>query len=333
MQWIVAKGQPAQHKIDSIQAILNVEKNSDKKVLQLLAISKLYYYTNKGEATKAAEAAMRNVIKSENDSLKILVLKYLAWVYLGNGDYTKASKYDRLLMKLGREYKRKEAEEYALFNLGNIYYSIGDPATSSKYLKKAQDLINKGKTMYKILLPSIKFQLAINSIDLNLDSAKKYFIDESALAKFKDNDPYNAATVFHYYAAELYFKLNNYDSCAHHIQLMHAAEIKYNFQATKSNRLYLRAKLNYTLGKPYLAKKDALESITIAKKMSDKEAVQLASELLGQIEEKLLNHDSAFYYHKLGRTYEDSLRGDKIRNLLQLQDAEMEERELEIIEL
>jgi hypothetical protein len=334
MLGVVAKGQPAQHKIDSILSLLKTEKNTDKRAIQLLALSKFYFYTDVTKAIQTAEDAMRNITKSQNDTLKIVVLEYLAWIYLGAQDFTKASKYDRLLMKLGNDNKHQKAQEYAAFNLGQVYSHIGDPINSTKYLKRARDLILKSKTSNSKLLPSIMFQLAINSIDLNLlDSAKKYFIDESVLAEFKDSYPDNAATAFHYYAAELYFKLSNYDSCAHHIQLMHAAEIKYNFQASKSSRLYLRAKLNYTLGKPYLAKKDALESITIAKKMSDKESVQSASELLSQIEEKLLNNDSAFYYHKLSSTYEDSLRGIKIRNLLQLQDAEMEERELEITEL
>jgi tetratricopeptide (TPR) repeat protein len=331
---VVVKGQPTQHKIDSILSLLKIEKNTDKRVIQLLALSKLHYYTDINKAIHTAEDAMKNVTKSENDSLKIEVLKYLAWVYLGAQDYAKASKYDRLLMKVGKEHKSREAEEYAVFNLGLLYYHIGDFATSTKYLKQARYLIQKNITRHTKLLPSIKFQLAINSIGLNLlDSAKKYFIDKKVLEGFKGNEPQVAETAFHYCAADLYLELNNYDSCAYHIKLMQLAAIKWNFNALENKMLHLKAKLDYTLGKTSQAEKFALKSITISKKKHDQESIQSTSELLSQIKEKLHHYDSAFYYHTLSSIYEDSVQGPKIRNLLQLQDAEMEERELEITEL
>jgi hypothetical protein len=325
--------QPEGHKVDSILRLLKNENSTDKKAIYLLSLSELYNTTDKIKSLMFAKEAMDYAYASKFDTLKIRCLARLAGNYLETDDLAKASKYYKMQLELERKLNDLTGQAYTNFNLSLLYNDIDDPVNSLKYLRKSSALIKQTDIKDNFLLFSIKLVTAGNWYKLNnLDSAKSYYNNQAVLKALMDNQLDGILISYHYDAAKFYLKIKDYDNCKARLNLMHSAELQYNNYELESYRLILLSQLNLILGKIVLAEKNALESVTLAKENGSKESAQLAYGIISEIKEKQLKPDSAFYYYKLSRVYEDSLKGSTIKNLLQLENIEIEEYESAILE-
>jgi hypothetical protein len=321
-----------QHQIDSLLALTQHEKDTDKLSYHLYLISKHYKSFNKIKSLKYAKDAYNQVNASQKDTLKRLVYKTLAIAYFETDDLANAFQFYKKELALEKELNDVKEEAKTIYNIGLLYNSCDDPVNSQKYLKKASQLINENNILDKDLIMGINEAMATNWYKLNkLDSAGKYQKKSLGnILKYK----LTHRLIGHYYNTAVFaFKKRDYKNCAEQLALMHKAEVEQNDYLMEAFHLYLNSELAFASSNFKLAEKNALVAMKLAKQNGYKEAAELASSVIARIKEKSNQFDSALYYSKLSRLYRDSLKGSTIKNLLQFADTDMEEYESALLDL
>jgi hypothetical protein len=336
------------HKIDSLQKLLNAAKDDSTRVrfkFKIEAAKPLHsiesweylrleaekhhmfwheiyalngmskFYADSGEFSKATDMLSRALAVAEKHEDHKLILEQIARLYSlysGRADRKKSLYYIMKGLKLSEEFNDKENLYHFYADLSLYYYVAGDHKKALKMyfqsLKKAKEL----KYDIGIVGSLLDIGTAYSNMNMN-DKAAYYYLESQKYISALEGTFY---IVEAYSAIGVGYRLRKeYDSAEYYAQKAYEGACSMQANSSIAAALVAMAWLEDERGHLADAKKHANEALVLSKRISYLTQLPSIYQLLKSIYTKEGNYKKALEYYELYIDVKDSLSNEEARKL------------------
>lgn len=242
------------------------------------------------------------------------------------GDQKKGTDYYIKAIKINEKIKDKEGVGRGYINLAHMLIEQKEYKKALSYLDKGMPVIKNGGN--KQFLRNVLGGMAICYKELGFfDKALYYTLEALTLSQVIENT--NKVLRYQWFLAEIYYEKEQYKES---LTILKKIQNSTTDKQTLMLNYNLSAKCNFELHKIENAKKDALLSFKMAKKLNDKKGIKDTNLTLARIAEKEGNAQKALSHYKEYLELKDSLESNEskayVMKLQTMYEAEKQEQQI-----
>src|SRR6478736_2445414 len=193
-------------KLDSLELELKNQSSDSTRIRVLVALSKEYEYSNYNQAKSFADRALSIAEQKNWDWAKVITYKQQASLFVAQGNYPSALKFDNLRLTLTVNEGDSVQIAGALNNVGDDFFGLGEFDEAYYYFTQSYRVANNIKDSARMSISLLnvgsvlkalgQFENAINHLQIAQKISKKikdndgeaYFLDEMGDIYLKQKD-------------------------------------------------------------------------------------------------------------------------------------------------